>query len=79
MESDEKRDFAKKLDRLVSLVAIGLVDGRPVSEQVRLLSSAGYAPKEIADVVGTTANSVRVQLHAIRKVRNKPSRSTDPK
>jgi DNA-binding CsgD family transcriptional regulator len=34
-----------------------------------MLSSAGFQPKEIAEICGTTANTVRVALSTIRKKR----------
>jgi hypothetical protein len=56
-----------KNDLLTKLVAIGLVNGKPQKEQIRLLSIAGMGPKEIADLIGTTANTVNVALSALRK------------
>ena len=67
MVDEKNSDIAQKLDRLTALIALGLIDGRPQNEQIKLLSAAGYPPKEIADVIGTTPNSIRVQLHSIRK------------
>ena len=73
MSDETNLDLAAKLDRLTSLIALGLIDGRPQNEQIRLLSSAGYPPREIAEVIGTTPNSVRVQLHSVRKGMKRPS------
>jgi transcriptional regulator len=38
-------------------------------EQVAVLSDAGFKPKDIADILRTTSNSVSVALTAIRKER----------
>jgi DNA-binding CsgD family transcriptional regulator len=37
------------------------------TEQIASLSRIGFSPKDIADVLGTTANTVRVALVSIRK------------
>ena len=44
-----------------------LAADKPQRERIRLLSSAGLAPLEIAKALGTTANTVRVALVGIRK------------
>ena len=57
----------KKLDLLTKLCAINVVSGKSQKEQVRLLSIAGMGPKEIADLLGTTSNTVNVALSVLRK------------
>ena len=56
-----------KPDLLTRLVAIGLVNGKSQKEQIRLLSIAGMGPRDIAELLGTTANTVNVALSALRK------------
>ena len=60
-----------RVDQLTRLVAIGIVVGRTQREQVDLLSRAGFQPKEIAGLLGTTANPVRVTLSTMRRQNNK--------
>jgi DNA-directed RNA polymerase specialized sigma24 family protein len=60
-------DGANRSDLQTRLIAIGLVNGRPQKEQIRLLSIAGMGPKEIADLIGTTPNTVNVALSSLRK------------
>jgi DNA-directed RNA polymerase specialized sigma24 family protein len=55
------------MDVLVRLMAISLVTGKRQKDQVRLLSLAGMGPKEIAELIGTTPNTVNVALSQIRK------------
>ena len=55
------------LKKLVYLVAVGVVEGKKQEDQIRILSVAGFTPKEIAEFLGTTPNNVRVRLSAIRK------------
>jgi DNA-directed RNA polymerase specialized sigma24 family protein len=40
---------------------------RPMGDKIRMLSSIGMSPSEIADVLGTTSNSVSVTLFKLRK------------
>lgn len=56
-------------DLLARLIAINLVNGKPQKEQIRLLSIAGMGPKDIADLLGTTPNTVNVALSALRKAK----------
>ena len=60
--------------RLIHLVAVLGTEGKPQREQIQILASAGFPPKEIADLIGTTANTVRVSLAAMRKKRKSRKR-----
>jgi DNA-binding NarL/FixJ family response regulator len=60
-------DESNRSDLLTKLIAIGIVNGKPQKEQIRLLSIAGMSPKEIADLIGTTPNTVNVALSSLRK------------
>lgn len=71
-------EIVGKLDRLIKLSAIQLVMGKPQRQQVALLDAAGFAPKDIAELLATTRNTVNVVLHSIRKTKVRPLRpSTD--
>jgi DNA-directed RNA polymerase specialized sigma24 family protein len=59
----------EKMDILLRLLAITLVNGKKQREQIRLLSLAGMAPKEIANLIGTSPNTVNVALSALRKAK----------
>jgi DNA-binding CsgD family transcriptional regulator len=67
MPNEEGPDLGKKIDMLNRILAIGLVNGKRQREQIRLLSIAGMGPKEIADLIGTTPNTVNVALSTLRK------------
>ena len=60
-------EVADKLDTLIRLTAMGLFGEKTQREKIELLSSAGLQPKEIADLLGTTPNTVSVALSGIRK------------
>ncbi len=65
--SDSNETLEAGIRRLTRLVAVLGTDGKPQREQIRILASAGFLPKEIADLIGTTGNTVRVALANIRK------------
>jgi DNA-directed RNA polymerase specialized sigma24 family protein len=72
---DEMKSLLEEVKRLSRLIAAFGVDNKPQREQIRLLAAAGFPPKDIAPMIGTTANTVRVALSAIRKVgKPKPKR-----
>jgi len=71
---DESKDIATKLEKIIRLLAITAVQGRRQKEQIKMLSQAGFEPREIADLLGTTSNTVRVALVAIRKERSQTTR-----
>ena len=67
MEETHDKELAEKLDRVLRLLAILAVKDQSQTEQIATLSRLGFPPRDIADVLGTTANTVRVALVAIRK------------
>ncbi len=58
-----KADFR----RLIDLVALLLTKGEEQTEKVRLLSAVGYTAPEIALLLGTTANAIRLTRHRMKK------------
>ncbi len=69
--NDINKQLLEKIDALVRLTALGIIKDKEYPEQVELLSSIGLQPKEIADLLGKTPNSVRVTLSRIRKGKKK--------
>lgn len=61
--------------RLTNLLALLLVQERKQIDQIALLSRAGFRPAEIAGLLGTTPNSVSVQLSAMKRARKGSGRS----
>jgi hypothetical protein len=60
-----------KLDQLVRLTTIGITRGLKQREQITLLNRAGLLPKDIADLLGTTGNTVNKELSTLRKAKVK--------
>ena len=69
--SNDLQPVTHRLDILIKLIASSLLAGKKQREQIELLSKSGLAPKEIAELIGTTSNTVRVELNAIRKKQKK--------
>jgi DNA-binding NarL/FixJ family response regulator len=60
-------DHSEQLEILIRLHAVALAEGRKRRDQIRLLSAAGLPPKTIAELIGTTPNTVSVELSSIRR------------
>ena len=58
-----------KIDRVIRILAVIATKGLKQREQIALLSRAGLQPKDIAELIGTSSNTVRVELVALRKAR----------
>lgn len=61
------QELSKKLDLLTRLMALSLIADKQQQDQITLLSKAGFQPKEIAEIIGTTANTVSVVLSKRRR------------
>ncbi|MDO8740354.1 MAG: hypothetical protein Q7J54_02130 [Candidatus Woesearchaeota archaeon] len=66
---NNEKEIIEKLNLLVKLSAANLATGKDFKEQVRLLSSVGLSPKDIADVLGKTPNNVSVTLNYLKKIK----------
>ncbi len=64
-------EVGEKLDTLIQLVAISLCQDKGQKEQIAFLASAGIQPKKIAEILGTTSNTVSVTLSGLRKKKKK--------
>jgi DNA-binding NarL/FixJ family response regulator len=69
MNDSLARELLHKMDILIRLTAIGYFEEKTQREKIHLLSMAGLQPKEIADILGTTSNTVSVSLSNMRKER----------
>jgi CRP-like cAMP-binding protein len=49
------------------LVALSLIEGKKKREQIELLAAAGMDRHDIAELVGTTAGSVSVEISNMKK------------
>jgi DNA-directed RNA polymerase specialized sigma24 family protein len=62
-------EVGEKLDSILRLLAVMATKEMKQRDQIALLNRAGLPPRTIAGIVGTSSNTVRVELVAIRKAR----------
>jgi len=67
MEHKQFTGIVERLDKLIRIVALSSTKGLTLTEKISMLHQAGFAPKEIADILATTANVVNVRLSEMRK------------
>lgn len=68
-----------KLDNLLRVVTIGVTKEMRQNDRIALLNRVGFQPKEIADLLGTTGNTVNVALSNLRKGKDKKGKEARPK
>ncbi len=71
MTEGELKEVSRRLDVLIQLLAFSLVEGKKRRDQLLLLWKAGFQPKQIAEMLDTTPNTVSVELSKLRKRRGK--------
>ena len=67
MEGSQPDTLSHKLDVIIKLMLLKMGEGKSQSEQIWLMSQASMQPKDIAELLGTTPNTVRVALSKLRK------------
>jgi hypothetical protein len=78
MEKEEFNQISSKLDTIIKLLALGAVQGKDPKDQVLMLSSAGFGPKQIADALGKNPNTVKSILHRSREEQEKETDENIP-
>lgn len=69
-EREILESLADKLDTLIRLQAAALVTRYQTQrEKIEFLGRAGLTPKAIADILGTTSNTVSVALSKMKKLK----------
>jgi DNA-directed RNA polymerase specialized sigma24 family protein len=67
MDNPKNEDLLKELRRITKLLVLIATKDQKQKDQIRLLDSMKFQPKEIAELLGTTSNTVNVALHSMRK------------
>ena len=60
-------DILHELQQMKRLLVVLCIKDLDQKGQIRVLNSVGFQPKEIAELIGTTANTVSVILNKIKK------------
>ncbi|MBN1398663.1 MAG: hypothetical protein JXA06_11585 [Bacteroidetes bacterium] len=69
MDEAIQRDILNELRIIKKLLAQNLISGQSQIRQIEKLASIGFQPKEIAEILGTTTNTVSVSLNRVKKKR----------
>jgi len=69
MTDKASKDIAERLDTMIRLLALTLVKEMKRQDQIELLGKAELSPRDIAAILGTTANTVSVTLSKLRKTK----------
>ena len=75
MTDDIAAEFMRKMDILIAVSAIAALGGKSQTEQIETLNRAGLLPREIAQLVGTTRNTVSVALSRLKAGGKRPAAS----
>lgn len=67
MANTTKELMLDKIDKILRILTVIATKGMKQREQIAILSQAGFQPKDIADLLGTSSNTVRVELVALRR------------
>ena len=67
MGTPEELEIIKKLDIIIKLLAVGLVKGKEMKEQIIFLKKLGISNKDIAEILGKSQNTVNVTLSQEKK------------
>ena len=69
----------EKLDQILRILVISVTRGLKQREQIALLDRAGFQPKAIAELLGTSSNTVRVELVGLRRAGTKKGKTAQAK
>jgi CRP-like cAMP-binding protein len=67
VNQDSDQILASELKIVSRLLALSLIDGKKQREQIELLATAGMDRHAIAELVGTTAGTVSVEMSNLKK------------
>ncbi len=76
MDELTQKDILHELKIIKKLLAQNLLSGASQTKQISKLNSIGFQPKEIAEILGTTSNTVNVALNRLRKSKKKETKET---
>ena len=64
----ENKEIINLLKEIVALLSVPIKRGVSQTTIIKELNDAGIQPKRIAEIVGTTSNTVRVAIHHYKKL-----------
>ena len=76
VNSDYEQKLESDLRIIRRLLALSLIDSKKQREQIKLLASTGMDRHEVAELVGTTAGTVSVEMSNLKKQGTRRDRRT---
>lgn len=76
MDKEQFEELSEKFDSIIKLITIQTLGSKKGVEAISLLAKAGFKPKIIAHLIGTTPHTVSVALSKMRKVGNNEKKKT---
>ena len=67
MDDKQFKECANKLDMMIRLLSFDLIKGKPIMEQIGILTKVGLSVSEIATLLGKKENQVYVTQNNLRK------------
>jgi DNA-directed RNA polymerase specialized sigma24 family protein len=64
-------EMLSRLDQIFKLLAVAVTKDMKQRDRIALFDTVGLSPKQIAELLGTSSNTVRVELVGIRKHKTK--------
>jgi len=77
MNNPRDDEVLTELKRITKLLILIATKDQKQRKQIEILDGIGFKPMEIAELLGTTANNVRVTLHSMRKKGKPPKGETE--
>ena len=74
MTSSHEKQVIEKLDIIIKCLAIGLIKGKEVKDQILFLYNLGISNKDIAEILGKTQNTVNATLSQYRRQKHEKSK-----
>lgn len=78
MDNNFEKELLKKIDTIIKLLTISSLKDETQLQKIKVLNSAGLPPKDIADLLGTSSNTVSVALHKLKN-KSSPKEATSKK
>lgn len=72
-----RKEIMKRMDAILKLLTILSMKENTQTEKIAILNSSGFAPKEIAEILNTSSNSVSVLLNKLKKGSEKKKTKDD--
>lgn len=79
--NDNDQEVLSELRKITRLLVLMAVTAETQTANIQVLSKVGFAPREIAELLGTTSNTVNVALSQLRSKSKKsvPARAQKQK